>query len=62
MAMKRRTWMIVGAASILTALLVTFALSQQLLSAALEALVAKPVVAAELKTVTLKVEGWVCFG
>ncbi len=60
--MKWRTWLIMEAASILAGLLVTFALSHQLLIPIRQALVAKPVVAAEQKTVTLKVEGWACSG
>lgn len=53
MALKPRRRLIVGVARFLTALLVSFAL---------QAVVLKPGAAAELKTVTFKIEGWVCFG
>jgi hypothetical protein len=53
MALKPRRRLVVGVASFLTAVLVSFVLP---------AIVPKPGAAAELKTVALKIEGWVCFG
>jgi len=53
MALKPRRRLVVGVASFLTAVLVSFALP---------AIVPKPGAAAELKTVAFKIEGWVCFG
>jgi hypothetical protein len=53
MALKRRRWLVVGVVSILAGVLVSFALPTGLL---------KPGAAAELKTVTFKIEGWVCYG
>ena len=53
MALKRRRRLIVGVGAILAGVLVSFALQAFLL---------EPGAAAELKTVTFKIEGWVCFG
>ncbi|MGH7424930.1 MAG: hypothetical protein ACREJP_02035 [Candidatus Methylomirabilales bacterium] len=51
--MRRQKRLVVGVASILAGVLVSFAL---------QAIVLRPGAAAELKTVTLKIEGWVCYG
>jgi hypothetical protein len=53
MVLKRRRRLVVGVVSILAGVLVSFALPTGLL---------KPGAAAELKTVTFKIEGWVCYG